>query len=163
MTSIKKYLPLIMVVLVAFLMSIAINLGGNEIDLAGLLNYFMGFFLCLLAMFKLFDIAGFAEGFQKYDILTSYFKPYAYTYPFIELGLGLLFLSGFIPLTTNIITLILMTMSAFGVIRSLLRGLDLRCACLGTVLNVPLSTVSVVENVGMSLMALGNIIALLRS
>lgn len=161
MTGVKKYLPLIVLILLTFLMSLAITWGQNDIDWARLPNFFMGFFFCQLSMFKLFDISGFADGFQKYDILSVRFRPYAYIYPFIELLLGLLFLSGLFPLATNIATLIIMTISAFGVIRSLIKGLDIRCACLGTVLNVPLSTVSVVENAGMAIMAVGNIIALM--
>ena len=158
MTAVKKYFPLIIVILLAFLSS-AIIISSHGFGWAKLSSFFMGFFFCQLSMFKLFDISGFADGFQKYDILSVRFRPYAYLYPFIELSLGFLFLSGLYPLATNAITLIVMVISASGVISSLIKGLDIRCVCLGTVLNVPLSTVSVVENAGMAIMALGNIMA----
>lgn len=48
---------------------------------------FMGFFLVVFSMFKFFDLSGFADGFQKYDLLAGPFRPYAYLYPFIELAL----------------------------------------------------------------------------
>jgi len=40
-----------------------------------------------------------------------------------------------------------------GVIAALMRGEDLRCACMGTKLDLPLTTVTIVENLGMGTMA----------
>ena len=51
-----------------------------------------------------------------------------------------------------------MLISSIGVIKSLRSGMNIKCACLGTVLSVPLSTVSVVENLGMGLMAFYNLL-----
>lgn len=160
MDKIKNYLPLLVVVFIALSMSLAIEINRAQIDFSTYTNGFMGFFFCLLSMFKLFNIVGFADGFQKYDIVAMRFRPYAYLYPFIELSLGLAYLAQVQPLATNSFTLFVMTLSAIGVIRSIMKGLDLRCACLGTILNVPLSTVSVVENIGMGLMAGMNIVSL---
>jgi hypothetical protein len=42
---------------------------------------------------------------------------------------------------------------ALGVVSALRRGLDIECACMGTVLHVPLSTVALVEDLGMAGMA----------
>jgi hypothetical protein len=47
-----------------------------------------------------------------------------------------------------------MGIGAIGVIRALKAGLDVRCACMGTVLDVPLSTVTLTEDIAMGLMAL---------
>ena len=46
---------------------------------------FMGFFLIVFAMFKLFDLRGFADGFQKYDLLAMRCRPYALGYPLLDL------------------------------------------------------------------------------
>jgi hypothetical protein len=46
----------------------------------------------------------------------------------------------------------LMAVSAVGVFQGMKKG-GISCACLGTALNVPLSTVSLVETVGMGVMA----------
>jgi hypothetical protein len=121
------------------------------------MNLFMGFFFCLLSMFKLFNLEGFKEGFQKYDLIAKQSPNYACFYPFIELALGLLYLSGFYAVTTNILTLGVMTISGLGVWLSIRGGLKTNCACLGTVLQVPLSTVSVIENLGMAVMAAINL------
>ena len=114
----------------------------------------MGIFLCIFAMFKIFNIQDFVDGFSMYDLVVKKFKPYGYAYPFIELGLGLAYLSFFKPNLIYVITIIVMTIGALGVIKSLRKGMNIKCACLGTVLNVPLSTVAVVEDVGMAFMAL---------
>lgn len=113
----------------------------------------MGLFFVLFAMFKLFDLGGFVSGFQMYDLLAKKSRMYAYAYPFIELTLGLFYLGGFMLFLTNAATLAVMTVSATGVIYSLAKGMNVKCACLGTVLNVPLSTVSILENIGMGAMA----------
>lgn len=158
--KIKRYLPIAVVFAMSLVLSFSIHFRDSPLSLHGFFNGTMGFFLCLLAMFKLFNLPGFADGFQMYDIVAKRVRIYAYCYPFIELTLGVLFLTGLVPLETNVVTLLVMAVSALGVIKSLLAGMDIRCACLGTALDVPLSTVSVVENVGMGVMAAINLYSL---
>jgi len=114
---------------------------------------FMGIFLLIFAMLKLFDVEGFADSFQKYDLLAAKSRGYAKLYPFLELGLALGYLSQWKSPLVFGATVILMSFGAAGVFRALRKGLDIRCACMGSSLNVPLSTVAVVENVGMVAMA----------
>jgi hypothetical protein len=150
----KSYLPLIILIAIVFLACIALQVSQNNVYGYQFMNHFMGFFFLFLAMFKLFDLQGFADGFQMYDVVAKFNRTYAYLYPFIELTLGFLFISNRLPILTNIMTIIVMLISVSGVLISINKGYKFKCACLGTVLNVPLSTVSVVENVGMGLMAL---------
>lgn len=105
-------------------------------------------------MLKLFHPSGFAEGFRKYDLIASKMPIYGYLYPLIELGLGLGYLSLFAPHWIYGVTIVVLGVGAIGVIRALRRGLDLRCACMGTVLDVPLSTVTLTEDLVMVAMAL---------
>lgn len=148
-----SYLPLIVVLWTALFASGALQMANDSFNTLTLMNHFMGFFFLLLAMFKLFNLSAFADGFQMYDLVAKKTRLYAYIYPFIELLLGGLFLSGLFPFFTNMITVIVMAISAAGVFVSMKRGYKFKCACLGTVLNVPLSTVSLVENLGMGAMA----------
>jgi hypothetical protein len=150
MKQIRRYWPLFALILVAALAAAAL---GAQKGLLAWMHYFMGFFLCQFAMLKLFHPSGFAEGFQMYDLVAKKFRVYAYLYPFIELALGLAYLSGIIPTLTYIITIVLMGIGAVGVIGALKRGLDIRCACMGTVLDVPLSTVTLSEDIAMGVMA----------
>jgi len=147
-----RYWPLFALVLIAALAAMAL-VHGAEQGLFAWMHYFMGFFLCQFALLKLFHPSDFAEGFQMYDLMAKKFRPYAYLYPFIELGLGLAYLSFIYPITIYILTILVMGMGAIGVIRALRRGLDVRCACMGTVLDVPLSTVTLSEDIAMGIMA----------
>ena len=99
-------------------------------------------------------LRGFADGFQMYDLLAKRFRPYAVAYPFIELTLGLAYLTFWRPTTVYAATIVVLGFGALGVINALRRGLDIECACMGTVLQVPLSTVALAEDLGMVLMAL---------
>ncbi|MCB1118349.1 MAG: hypothetical protein KDK65_00145 [Chlamydiia bacterium] len=140
----KQYWPLICLIAVALLAGLAIGDGMSS---------FMGVLFCQFALLKLFDIPGFADGFAMYDLLAQRSRAYALTYPFIELALGLAYLSGFYPPATYIVTIVVMLFGSIGVLLSLKRGLNIHCACMGTALKVPLSTVTLVEDLGMALMA----------
>lgn len=152
-TKLSDYLPLIVILLLSALMAGALLAFVQRWDTMRFMHLYMGFFLCILAMFKFFDLPGFSDGFQMYDLLAHRLRAYADVYPFLELGLGLAYLSEISLIPTYIATIALMSFSAAGVIRSVTRGLDIHCACMGTVLKVPLSTVSILENVGMAVMA----------
>lgn len=120
---------------------------------------FMGFFLVMFSMFKFFDPGGFADGFQMYDLLAGPMRGYAYVYPFIELGLGLGYLARWQPAAICAATIVVMVFGSLGVLNALRKGLDLECACMGTVLKVPLSTVALVEDLGMAAMAAAMLLA----
>jgi hypothetical protein len=151
----RDYIPLLALVLVGLLVASALwRSYGPDANPAHWMHDFMGFFLVVFALLKLFDLSGFADGFQMYDLLAKNFPPYAYAYPFIELALGLAYLAFWRPTTVYIATIIVLGFGALGVINALRRGLDVNCACMGNTLKVPLSTVALVENVGMVAMAL---------
>jgi hypothetical protein len=46
-----------------------------------------------------------------------------------------------------------MTVGSLGVIATLRRREQIQCACLGTVIQLPMSTVTLIEDAGMALMA----------
>ena len=87
-----------------------------------------------------------------YDIVARIFTPYAYIYPFIELALSFGY---FLNLPyINLFTVVIMITGAVGVAQQLLRGSKIKCACLGTYVKLPLTTVSLVEDLTMGVMAL---------
>ena len=155
----KSYIPLLVIVGVTLLAATARQMSGDW-DMRSWMHDWMGFFLVVFAMLKLFDLAGFASGFQKYDLLAMKSRTYAKLYPFFELGLGLLYLSRAWPMETYLFTAVLMTFGAIGVIIALRKGLDVKCACLGSFLEVPLSTVALVEDLGMAAMAVVMLVAM---
>ncbi len=115
-------------------------------------NVMAGFFLVFSA-FKFLDLAGFANAYASYDLLAKRWPAYGYIYPFLELALGLSFLFRLAPDLTNGATLVLMGFSSLGVINALRNRQKIQCACLGTVLKLPMSTVTLVEDVTMAAMA----------
>lgn len=148
----KDYWPLLCLILISSTVAFALqwHTQGNHI---AWMHYFMGFFFCCFAMFKLFKPSHFADGFQMYDLLGKHLRLYAYVYPFIELTLGLCYFSFFNPVLTYWATIIILSYSAVGVIIALNKGLKVNCACMGTILEVPLSTVTLSEDISMVLMA----------
>lgn len=110
--------------------------------------------LIFFALLKLFDVPAFAADFSKYDLIAQNVPIYARTYPFIELGLGFMLLTGFIPFTIYGIILAVFSVGFAGVVRALRQGKDLQCACVGRILNLPLSKVAVYENGSMVVMAI---------
>jgi hypothetical protein len=105
------------------------------------------------SFFKFLDLKGFAESYKMYDIVAKRIPFWSYLYPFIELGLGLSFLSNIFPLVTNSITLIVMTISIIGVLQAVLNKKKIQCACLGAVFNLPMSTVTIIEDALMIVMS----------
>lgn len=125
----------------------------DNFSLHSLMNNFMGGFFVLFSLFKLLNLPGFADAFASYDVLASRSRTYALAYPFMELSLGIAYLVEFEPALTNFTTLILMTISSVGVFRALKLKHVVQCACLGTVLKLPMTKVTLVENLTMGAMA----------
>lgn len=152
LTFTQRYKPLLVIIATVAFSAAALALVDGRMH--RFMGTFMGLFFVNFAMFKLIDLKGFADGFSMYDLIATRSRAYAFAFPFIELGLGLLYLTAFLPMITNILTLVIMLISGAGVIKAIVTGdKHLQCACLGTTLNVPLSTVSVIENFGMTAMA----------
>lgn len=118
------------------------------------MSVFMGLALVAFAMLKLFTPDKFADGFAKYDLLGKHWRPYGYIYPYIELTLGLLYLARLSPVICGVISITVFGFGAVGVLIALRKGLNVNCACMGNVLSVPLSTVTLGEDFAMIAMAL---------
>ena len=54
---------------------------------------------------------------------------------------------------TNVVTLIVMSISIVGVLQSVLSKQKIQCACLGAVFNLPMSTVTIIEDALMIIMS----------
>ncbi len=142
------YWPLIALVGVAALSGLALTARG-----LGWMPAFMGVFLVVFSLLKLFDLRGFQRGFQMYDLGARIVPAYALIYPFIELCLGLLFLSGVALELAAWASMAVFGFGALGVTLALRRGLNINCPCMGSILAVPLSTVTLTEDIAMVAMA----------
>lgn len=117
------------------------------------MTYFMAGFFLVFSFFKLMNLRGFAEGYSTYDIVAKKVKAWGFVYPFIELSFAILLLANFLPLAVNVAILIVMGVSSIGVIQSLLKKSRFQCACLGTIIKLPLSKVTLGEDLLMVLMS----------
>jgi copper chaperone CopZ len=117
------------------------------------MRHFMAGFFLVFSFFKLLDLGAFANAYADYDLLAKRWHGWGLCYPFIELAFGLAYLTNFMPIWTNTAAFVVMTFSAIGVILAVLKKQQIRCACLGAVFNLPMSTVTIVEDVAMAAMA----------
>jgi copper chaperone CopZ len=140
----STYYPLL---LIMGLIAVA-SLAGQS----WMMSFMAGFYI-IFGAFKLLDVPAFARSYAQYDLIAMNFKPWGYLYPFVEVALGFAFLFWFQMQAATWIALILSLIGALGVIQSVTRKQTIQCACLGTVFNLPMSTVTIVENLGMAAMA----------
>jgi copper chaperone CopZ len=92
-----------------------------------MLNY-MALFLIVFSFFKFLDYRGFPSSFANYD-----------------------------PLARQVlwITVVLLSITTIGVVQSLVNKRQIECACLGTVLKLPMTEATLIENSLMLVMAGG--------
>ncbi|MDA9353848.1 heavy-metal-associated domain-containing protein [Flavobacteriaceae bacterium] len=148
------YKPLLLIFLFIAATTAIVSIDNGKIDVMLWMQYFMAGFFIVFSFFKFLNLTGFAESYAMYDILAKRVKAYGLVYPFIELILGVAYLTGFEPTITYIATICIMGFSSIGVIQSVLDKKKIRCACLGAVFNLPMSMVTIIENLIMVLMAL---------
>ena len=155
-TKFQQLKPLLLILSYIFIASILMNYNNwnpNEAMLD-----FMGLFYIVFSFFKMLDLKGFPESFKMYDPLAKRLPIYGKVYPFIETGLGLMLLMRFEVKIALIITLFVLGVTTVGVTKTLFDRKSIRCACLGTVLNLPMTEATFIENVIMIVMAISMLI-----
>ena len=115
---------------------------------------FMGLFYIIFSFFKILDIKGFYTSFKMYDPLAKKITIYGYIYPFIEILLGLMFLTRIEVNIALLITIIILGITSVGVTKTLLNKRTINCACLGTTLKLPMTEATFIENAIMITMAI---------
>jgi cation transport ATPase len=149
----NSYYPIFLIFGYITAISLIVQFTQHHFDWMHWMSHFMAGFFIVFSFFKLMNLSGFAEGYSTYDVVAKKIPVYGFIYPFIELALGIAFLTGFEPKLTNIITLIVMGVSSIGVIQSLVKKTPFQCACLGTVIKLPLSKVTLFEDLLMVVMS----------
>ncbi|OOQ62312.1 heavy metal transporter [Mucilaginibacter pedocola] len=155
------YKPVLLIFGYVGLLSLLIaSLSGTFNGMLAMRVFMSGFFL-VFSFFKMLDLNGFADSYSTYDIVAKKFRAWGFVYAFIELALGIAFALNFMPVVTNAITFAVMSISLIGVLQSVLNKRKIRCACLGAVFNLPMSTVTIIEDalmIAMSGVMLGLIV-----
>lgn len=149
----KIYWPLILVFIFVTGIAIVASFQQGVFQPMLWMNYFMGGFFIAFSFFKFPDLKGFADSYATYDLLAIRLRGYGVIYPFIELALGIAYITLFAPIITNLVTIVVMALSSLGPIRSLVQKRKIQCACLGTLFKLPMTTVTILEDVLMIAMA----------
>ena len=155
--ALAVYQPLLLILAYILGPSVLVQVGLHGlqgVDAMETMRYFMAGFFLVFSFFKLLNINAFAKAYAQYDLLAARWLGWGRIYPFVELALGVAYLTNASPLITYWATIVIMSFSAIGVIRAVVSRTQIQCACLGTVFNLPMSTVTIVEDVGMVVMAI---------
>ena len=145
--------PLILILIWLLSTTAAVQIGSGGFHLESAMTIFMGGFFLVFSFFKFLNLRGFAMTYRRYDLVAKAWPPYALAWPFIEFALGLAYLAGIQPRAVNLITAVLMAVSLAGVLRAVLSKQQIQCACLGTGFNLPIGTVTIIEDALMLVMA----------
>lgn len=151
--SLQTYKPLLLIVGFIAGISLLAQYPFSAFSASVWMRHFMAGFFLVFAFFKLLNLEGFANSYSMYDLLAARWRTWGYIYPFVELILGVLYLINVAPVWTNWMTIIVLGFSSIGVIQSVVDKREIRCACLGDVFNLPMSTVTIVEDLAMVGMA----------
>ena len=157
----ETYKPLLLIFIYITAVSVYAAWYDGGLNWMKFMQIFMAGFFLVFSFFKLLDLKGFAESYAMYDIIAKKIPLWGYIYPFVELALGIAYIFNQKPLVVNGVALVVMTLSIIGVLQSILNKRKIRCVCLGAVFNLPMSTVTIIEDGLMILMAAWMIIMMI--
>lgn len=155
-SKIQQLKPLLLIIF--YITSASLLLNFKNWNLNEFMLDFMSLFFIVFSFFKMLDLNGFLQSFKMYDPLAKRVSFYGRIYPFIETLLGLMFLMRYEINIALIITLVLLVITTIGVSKVLLQKQSIQCACLGTVLKLPMTEATLIENSIMIVMAIVMII-----
>jgi len=150
----ETYKPILLIFFYITLITGLIQFTNHHFDFMQAMRHFMAGFFLVFSFFKMLNLKGFAESYMMYDVLAKKIPVWGYVYAFVELGLGIAYIIDFNPIVTNAVTFLVMTISIIGVLQSVLNKKKIQCACLGDVFNLPMSTVTIIEDGLMIIMSL---------
>lgn len=149
----ETYKPVLLIFFYTSVIAIVVSASAERFNWMQAMRIFMSGFFLSFSFFKMLDLNGFADSYSTYDIIAKKFRAWGFIYAFIELLLGIAYAINFQPFITNLITLIVMAISIAGVLQSVLNKRKIRCACLGDVFNLPMSTITIIEDALMIIMS----------
>ena len=147
------YKPVLLIFVYLFSVSLLVEWSSEQFNTMRWMRHFMAGFFLVFSFFKMLDLQAFKNSYVMYDVLAKKFPVWAYLYAFTELFLGVSLCLNVFPFVIHLITLVVMSISIVGVLQSVLNKQKIQCACLGGVFNLPMSTVTIIEDALMILMS----------
>ena len=142
----STYKPILLIFIYLFATVSFIEFTAENIDLLRWMRHFMSGFFLIFSFFKILNLRGFNESYKMYDIIAKKFPNWGYIYAFIELLLGIALLLNFRPVITHSICILIMSLSIIGVLKTVFEKKEIKCACLGDIFNLPMSTITIIED-----------------
>lgn len=152
----KTYRPIVAIFTTTFLMALAVVwMAHGSLEIIPIIEMFIAVSMCALGIQKTRDLQAFTNGFLSYDLLARQYVPYAFVYPFVETGAGIMMIAGVLPFISASAAFFIAGIGAVSVFKAVyIDKLELECACMGGDSNVPLGFISLTENlmmIGMSI------------
>lgn len=160
-TWLATYKPILLIFAYITAIAFIASYQHGSIHWMDTMRIFMAGFFLTFSFFKMLDLKGFAESYAMYDVVAKKLNSWGFIYAFIELALGIAYAINFQPFATNIVTIVVMTISIIGVLQSVFNKRKIKCACLGAVFNLPMSTVTIIEDALMIAMSAVMILSML--
>ena len=151
-SKIEQLKPLFLILF--YITSASILLNFRDWNWNNFMLDFMGLFFLIFSFFKMLDLKGFPVSFKMYDPLAKVIPIYGFLYPFVETVLGVMFLTRIQINVALIVSLVILTVTTIGVIKTLLSKKTVQCACLGTHLKLPMTEATLIENIIMLSMSI---------
>ncbi len=151
--AIRNFFPLLALFLLVLVLALIRPIILHSWNLHDFMSDFMGAFFIIIGSLKVYNLSAFAQAYASYDLIAQRSSLYAHLYPFLELILGICYAARFYLPIINITTIIFMLIGAVGVTKVLLQKKTYTCACLGMVFRIPMTYVTLVEDLLMAAMA----------
>ena len=151
-SKLKQLKPLFLILF--YITSSSVLINYQNWNLNEFMLDFMGLFFISFSFFKMLDLEGFIKSFQMYDPLAKRVSFYGVLYPFIETALGLMFLTKIKVFSALILSVFVLGLTTIGVGKVLFSKKSIQCACLGSVLKLPMTEATFIENAIMILMSI---------
>ena len=150
-SKLKQLFPLFLIF--GFIIETTVLIHWSTWNMTAMMYDFMGMFFMVFSFFKMLHIKGFQASFKVYDPLTAAWPAYGFIYPFIEFALGACYIRDFVPDWVLWFTIVILGITTVGVVKTLLKKRAIQCACLGSVLKLPMTEATFIENAIMIVMA----------
>lgn len=150
-SKLQQLKPLFIVI--GYISATSVLLHYKTWNLQEMMIDFTGLFFIVFSFFKMLDVKGFATSFSMYDPLAKSLPFYGQIYPFIETILGVMLLMRYNISIAFIATIVILGLTTFGVTKTLFAKRSIKCACLGSALDLPMTEATFIENTLMILMS----------
>lgn len=141
----KDFLPIIIIFsLIAIFTTLMTVFVHTELEFG--MRMMMGSFFAVFGFFKIINLKAFADAYSTYDIVAMKSRTYAFVYPFFEILIAILYLSNNGGIYRDVFTFLLMAVSTIGVVKKLRAKEEIPCACLGMVFKLPMTWITLTED-----------------